>query len=167
MKKAALTLPVILALMACGGGGEQPVPSPRGATELAPEFALNDLDGATVKLSNYKGKVVILDFWATWCAPCREEIPGFVELQRDYGDEGLVIIGVSLDSQGPSVVKRFAVDNGMNYTLVMGDEKVQADYGGIRGIPTTFVIDREGRLIKKYIGMRPKAVFEADITALL
>lgn len=118
-----------------------------GVSETAPEWQLNDVDGNPMKLSDFKGKVVILDFWATWCPPCREEIPGFIALQEKYGDGGLTIIGVSLDKQGPLVVKSFMRRFGMNYPVVMGDEKIFADYGGIEALPTTFIIDRQGNIV--------------------
>jgi thiol-disulfide isomerase/thioredoxin len=102
-----------------------------GVSETAPEWQLNDVDGNRMKLADFKAKVVILDFWATWCPPCLEEIPGFIALQEKYGDGSLTIIGVSLDKQGPSVVKSFMRRFGMNYPVVMNDEKIFADYGGI------------------------------------
>jgi thiol-disulfide isomerase/thioredoxin len=110
--------------------------------KAAPEWQLSDVDGKAVKLSDFKGKVVILDFWATWCPPCRAEIPGFVAIQKKYADKGFTMIGVSLDQQGPSVVKSFMHSFGMNYPVVMGNPKIVVDYGGITAIPTTFVIDR-------------------------
>ena len=90
---------------------------------------------------------MILNFWATWCAPCRLEIPYFIELQKRYGDRGLAVIGVSLDEQGPDVVKEFVKQLGVNYPIVIGNEKITEAYGGIEGIPTTFVIDRQGRVV--------------------
>lgn len=142
----------------------QEVPS---AGAPAPGWKLTGLDGKTVKLSDFRGKVVILNFWATWCMPCRVEIPHFVELQKQYGDRGLAIIGVSLDEQGPEVVKKFVKQIGMNYLVVTGNEKIVAAYGGIEGIPTTFVIDRKGRIVRGYIGYNDKAVFEKEIQSLL
>ena len=95
------------------------------------------MEGKTVRSSDFAGKVVVLDFWTTWCPPCRAEIPGFVELQKQYGDKGLVIVGVSLDQQGPEVVTPFMKQFSMNYPVVMGDAKIVQAFGGIRGIPTT------------------------------
>jgi thiol-disulfide isomerase/thioredoxin len=133
----------------------------------APGWQLNGLNGKTVKFSDFHGKVVILDFWATWCAPCRVEIPHFVELQKQYGDKGLAIIGVSLDEQGPKVVKKFAEQFGVNYPIVMGNQKVVETYGGIVAVPTTFVIDRQGRIVSRHLGYEDKAVFEQEIQSLL
>jgi thiol-disulfide isomerase/thioredoxin len=133
----------------------------------APQWELNDLDAKQIKLSDFNGKVVILDFWATWCAPCRVEIPHFVELQKQYGDRGLTFIGVSLDEQGPEVVKKFVKRFGVNYPIVIGNLKVVEAYGGIDAIPTTFVIDRQGRIVNRHIGYDDKAVFEKEIQSLL
>ena len=116
------------------------------ALKLAPDWKLKNLEGKTVELSEFRGKVVILDFWATWCIPCRVEIPRFVELQKQYADKGPVVIGVSLDEQGPEVVKKFVKQFGVNYPVVIGNEKI-ADAYGIEGLPTTFVIDRHGRIV--------------------
>ena len=137
------------------------------AADAAPDFALPGVDGQTVRLSDYKGTVVILDFWATWCPPCRAEIPHFVALYEKYQSKGLAIIGVALDAQGASVVAPFAKENGIQYTLAIGDDKVAQAYGGIRGIPTTFVIDRQGKIVQKYVGYRDPQVFESAIEPLL
>ena len=133
----------------------------------APDWELTGLDGKTVKFSDFRGKVVILDFWATWCMPCRIEIPHFVELQKQYGDRGLAIIGVSLDEQGPDVVKKFVKQFQMTYPVVIGNEKIVEAYGGIEGIPTTFVIGRKGRIVRAYMGYNDKPVFEKEIQLLL
>ncbi|HEU5247888.1 MAG TPA: TlpA disulfide reductase family protein [Candidatus Udaeobacter sp.] len=136
------------------------------ALKPAPDWELKNLEGKVVKLSEFRGKVVILDFWATWCGPCRVEIPHFVELQKQYRDKGLAVIGVSLDEQGPEVVKKFVKQFGVNYPVVIGNEKI-ADAYGIEGLPTTFVIDRHGRIVSWYIGYNDKAVFEKEIQSQL
>jgi peroxiredoxin len=133
----------------------------------APDWQLPDLNGKSVKFSDFRGKVVILDFWATWCAPCRVEIPHFVELQKQYSDKGLTVIGVSLDEQGPEVAKKFVKRLGVNYTIVIGNQKVVEAYGGVYVIPTTFVIDRQGRIASEHIGYDDKAAFEKEIQSLL
>ena len=120
-----------------------------------------------MKFSDFRGKVLILDFWATWCIPCRVEIPHFVELQKQYGDEGLRVIGVSLDEQGPDVVKNFVKRLDVNYPIVIGNEKVAEAYGGIDAIPTTFVIDRQGRFVSRQMGYNDKETFEKEIQSLL
>jgi peroxiredoxin len=137
------------------------------APQLAPDWNLKDLDGKTVKLSDFKGKVVILDFWATWCPPCRAEIPDFVALENQYKSKGLAIIGVSLDQGGSGVVSAFAKAQKMNYTVVMGDENVAQAYGDIQAIPTTFIIDPKGNIVTAHQGETAKSVFEADIQKLL
>ena len=133
------------------------------ALRAAPDWELRNLEGRLVKFSDFRGKVVILDFWATWCIPCRVEIPHFVELQKQYRDKGLAVIGVSLDEQGPEVVRKFVKQFGVNYPVVTGNEKIAEAYGGIEGIPTTFVIDRHGRIVRGHVGYNDKAVFEKEI----
>jgi thiol-disulfide isomerase/thioredoxin len=133
----------------------------------APDWELTDLNGKPVKFSDFRGHVLIVDFWATWCAACRLEIPHFVELQKQYGDKGLMVIGVSLDEQGPEVVKKFVKRFGVNYPIVIGNEKVAEAYGGIDAIPTTFVIDRQGRIVSGHIGYDDTAAFEKEIQSLL
>jgi thiol-disulfide isomerase/thioredoxin len=140
---------------------------PQLRAETAHDWELKDLAGKTVKLSDFKGKVVILDFWATWCPPCRAEIPHFVELQKQYGDQGLVVIGMSLDEGGPNVVSSFAKEQGINYPVVIGNQDIATQYGGIEGIPTTFVIDGDGKIVSKHVGFTDKSVFEDEIKKLL
>jgi cytochrome c biogenesis protein CcmG/thiol:disulfide interchange protein DsbE len=145
--------------------GDKAPPGPGDKT--APSFTLQDLKGNQISLSDFQGKVVVLDFWATWCPPCVKEIPHFIELYEQYKDKGFAMVGISLDRQGVSVVKSFAQKHRINYPILMTDGQVDKAYGGITGIPTTFVIDRAGNIRRKYIGYRDKAVFEADIKALL
>lgn len=133
----------------------------------APAWQLKDLNGTAVSFEQFKGKVVVVDFWATWCPPCREEIPGYVALARKYEKEGLVIVGVSLDQGGPEVVKAFAAKWGIPYPLVMGDENVVAAFGGVEGIPTTFLIDRAGQIRDHKVGLVPTAEYEQRILAVL
>jgi peroxiredoxin len=133
----------------------------------APDFTLPDLEGNRLTLSDFKGKVIILNFWATWCPPCREEIPDFVELYEEYKDDGLVIIGVNLDRGDSRAVKKFSKNYKINYPIVTGNVSVTQDYGGIRGIPTTFIIDRKGNIKEKYLGYQPKATFQEAVERLL
>ncbi len=142
-----------------------PVESPGGKS--APSFTLQDLNGKPVSLSDFKGKVIVLDFWATWCPPCVMEMPHFIELYEQYKDQGFAMVGISLDHQGISVVKSFVRKYQVNYPILMTDGRVDKAYGGIPSIPTTFVIDSAGNIRQKYVGYRDKAVFEADIKAFL
>jgi thiol-disulfide isomerase/thioredoxin len=132
----------------------------------APDFTLPLVDGGQLRLSSYRGKVVLLDFWATWCVPCREATPHFVELQRKYGDRGLQIIGISMDDS-PDPVRTYYQQFRMNYPVVMGTADVGAAYGGVLGLPITFLVDREGRIYARHIGATDVAVFENQITRLL
>lgn len=133
---------------------------------LAPDFSLPDLTGQKLDLSSYRGKVVLLDFWATWCDPCREEVPRFVELQNKYGDQGFQIIGVSMDD-GPEPVRDFYQHFKMNYPVVMGNAKTGELYGGVLGLPIAFLIGRDGRINAKLIGATHMSVLEKEIVNLL
>src|SRR5689334_11535531 len=129
----------------------------------APEFTLKDADGKTVRLSDYKGKVVLLDFWATWCGPCKIEIPWLKEFQRKFRDRGFEIIGVSMDDEGWQVVKPFVAELGINYRVVIGDDAIAQLYGGVEALPTTFVIDREGKIAAVHVGLTGKGEIEHGI----
>jgi peroxiredoxin len=140
---------------------------PGSGAKPAPSFTLQDLKGNQISFSDFQGKVVVLDFWATWCPPCVKEIPHFIELYEQYKDKGFAMVGISLDPGGISVVKSFAQKYRINYPILMTDGQVQKAYGGIPSIPTAFVIDSAGNIRQKYVGYRDKAVFEADIKKLL
>jgi thiol-disulfide isomerase/thioredoxin len=131
------------------------------------DFTLKDLDGQRVELDSFKGEVLLLNFWATWCGPCKAEIPGFVELQDKYRDH-LTIIGYSVDDEAPKA-RAFAEQYKMNYPILLGEgrEDVQDAYGPIWGIPASFLISKDGKVCKKHLGIAPKAVFEKEITALI
>ena len=133
---------------------------------MAPNFSLPDLSGQNLSLSSYRGKVVLLDFWATWCDPCREEVPHFVVLQEQYGGQGLQIVGVSMDD-GPEPVRDFYKQFKMNYPVVMGNAKTGELYGGVLGLPIAFLIGRDGRIMAKHIGATEISVFEQEIVNLL
>jgi thiol-disulfide isomerase/thioredoxin len=132
-----------------------------------PSWELTDLQGQPVSSGDFEGKVVLLDFWATWCPPCRKEIPGFIELQERYGKAGLVVVGVSLDEGGPAAVAPFVSKMGINYPVVMGDSAIVQAFGGVEAIPTTFVIDRDGQILERHVGFVSKDRFEKSIQPLL
>lgn len=133
----------------------------------APALTFKDLAGKDVSLAALKGKVVVVDFWATWCGPCRLEIPGYIEMQKKHGAAGLVIVGVSLDQKGPKHVQRFVEQNGMNYTVVMGDSDAVDAFGGFEAIPTTFLIGRDGRILHEKTGAMESAEYEAIVRKAL
>lgn len=134
--------------------------------ERAPNFSLKTIDGKIVQLSDFKGKVVVVNFWGTWCPPCRNEIPDFVKIYNTYKEKGLVIIGIAVQSP-PAQIKNLIKEYKITYPVVIGDRKVASQYGGIRGIPTTFFINRQGCIVKKHVGLLEKDVFEKILKGLL
>jgi cytochrome c biogenesis protein CcmG/thiol:disulfide interchange protein DsbE len=138
-----------------------------GTDEPAPDFELDRMNGDTFHLDAHRGEVVVINFWATWCPPCREEIPGFVKLQKEYGDDGLTIVGVSMDDGGFSTVRPFADKMDINYPLVMEDGKVGRAYGPVRALPSTFVVGPDGMIQHVRSGYLPEAQLRAWIKPLL
>jgi thiol-disulfide isomerase/thioredoxin len=132
----------------------------------APPFLLTDLDGQPISTAAYHGKVVLINFWATWCPPCNEEIPEMIALANKYKDN-LQIIGVSMDDDPPSTVRAFARAHNMNYPIVMGSDKLSEEYGGVDALPTTFVLDTQGRVVQKHMGLYSPEVYDGEIHALL
>ncbi len=130
----------------------------------APDFALEDLEGNSIKLSDLKGKVVFVNFWATWCPPCRREIPHFIELHEEFSDQGFEILGIAVDSREFDSVAPFVKKAGMNYPVMLDKKGVSQLYGGVSAIPTTFVVNRNGRIVSKIEGSRSKAEFKKLIT---
>jgi peroxiredoxin len=136
--------------------------------KLAPPFTLKDATGQPVQLANYKGKVVLLDFWATWCAPCKVEIPWFMEFEQQFKDRGFEVVGVSMDEDGWSVVKPYVEQLKINYRILLGNDQVGQLYGGVDSLPTTFLIDRQGKIASVHVGLeRGKEDFKNDIVKLL
>lgn len=135
--------------------------------EKAADFTLKTIDGEEVSLSDYEGKVVLLDFWATWCPPCRRGVPDLVEIQNQYKDE-VVVIGISLDNQSTVAdIEPFMEEYGINYPVVLGNQQVVTDYGNIQAIPTSFIIDQSGNIQQTHVGLVPKSTLVADIEDLL
>lgn len=133
----------------------------------APDFTLQSLDGSTVRLSEFKGKAVLLNFWATWCGPCKIETPWLVELQNQYGAQGLQIVGVAMDDSGKDEIARFAKDMGMNYPVLLGKETVGEAYGGVPALPESFFVGRDGKIVDKIMGIEGKAEIETAIRKAL
>jgi peroxiredoxin len=134
---------------------------------LAPEFSLAALDGKTIQLADFKGKAVLLNFWATYCQPCKIEMPWFVDLQNKYGPEGLQILGIAMDDASEADIAKFAKDLGVNYPILLGKEGTGEAYGGIPFLPTTFYIGRDGKVVDKVYGLKGKAEIEASIKKAL
>ena len=135
--------------------------------KTAPDFELKDASGKAVRLSDFRGKVVLLDFWATWCGPCKIEIPWFKEFERQHKDKGFAVIGVSMDEEGWDVVKPYVAHSEINYRVVIGNDALAEKYGGIDALPTTFLIDREGKIAAVHVGLSGKDDFEDGILQLL
>lgn len=133
---------------------------------LAPNFSLKQSDGTTVELAKLKGKVVVVNFWATWCPPCRAEIPDFIKVQEQYKSKGLVIVGISLDQKGWPAINAFAAKTKFNYPIVLGNDQVVEAYGGVDAIPTSFIIDKKGYIVDKQVGMLTNDVLQQKIKTL-
>ncbi|MBA3913279.1 MAG: TlpA family protein disulfide reductase [Acidobacteriales bacterium] len=146
---------------AAAGGGTDVAGTP------APEFSLESLQGKTVHLSDYRGKAVLLNFWATWCEPCKVEMPWFVELQKKYGADGLQIVGIAMDDASPADIEKFAKQMGVNYPVLIGKEAVGQQYGGVPFLPTTFYIGRDGKIVAKVFGLKGRSEIEDTIKRAL
>ena len=162
---AVIGLAVLALLLGCRGGGA--APTAPAAMKLAPDFELKDVEGKPYRFSDAKGTVRLVDFWATWCAPCREEIPMFKELQAAYGAKGFSLVGIAMDDEGVDKVKPYVDELKIPYLTLIGNEEVVDAFGGVVGFPTKFLVDREGRIVDSWVGAVPRAVLEKRIQALL
>jgi cytochrome c biogenesis protein CcmG/thiol:disulfide interchange protein DsbE len=134
--------------------------------DAAPSFELKDLNGKAVSLAEAKGKIVLLNFWATWCGPCRAEVPDLVDLQKRYADK-FEIIALATDEDDADEVRRFVLQSGINYRVAMVSDEVRRDYGGVAALPTSFVIDAQGRIVQKHVGLNDPAIYELEVKAML
>jgi peroxiredoxin len=144
-----------------------PLPEALRKGAVAPDFTLADLKGNPVQLSSFKGKAVVINFWATWCEPCKVEMPWLVDLQKKYGSQGLQILGVAMDDADDATIHEFAVKMGVNYPVLKGTEAVADLYGGLEGLPATFFVDRSGKIADQVIGLMSKSVIEGAIKQAL
>ncbi len=133
----------------------------------APDFTLPTLDGSKITLSEFRGKAVLLNFWATWCAPCKVEMPWFADLQKEYGKDGLVVLGVAMDDSSPASIAKFAHEMGVNYPVLLGTDKVSDDYGDVQYLPTTFYIGRDGTIVDKMTGLLDRKEIEEAVKKTL
>jgi thiol-disulfide isomerase/thioredoxin len=134
---------------------------------VAPDFALQSLEGKTVHLTDFRGKAVLLNFWATWCEPCKIEMPWFVELQKRYGPEGLQVLGVAMDDASEKDIADFAKKMGVNYPVLIGKESVGDAYGGVPYLPLSFYIDRNGKVLSKVPGLKSRSDIEDNVKKAL
>jgi cytochrome c biogenesis protein CcmG/thiol:disulfide interchange protein DsbE len=147
--------------------GESAALKPLDKRQSAPRFELKDANGAKVTIEEYKGKVVLLNFWATWCVPCKAEIPWFQEFDKKYKDQGFAVLGVSLDEEGWGAVKPYVDERKISYRMVVGTEEVSQLYGGIDSLPTTFMIDKDGKIAAIHTGLVSKATYQKQLESLL
>ena len=164
--RRTVVIPLVLLLVflaACGGKGDKGEELSGGA----PDFRLPSVDGSMVRLSDYQGRVVIVDFWATWCPPCLEMIPVLSDLHRRYSGKGLTILGVSLDREGLPVLGPFVHEKRIPYKVLMGNRDISRAFGGVSTIPTIFIVDRSGRLVRKMVGYHSAREIESQLVKYL
>jgi len=138
-----------------------------GQRKPAPNFSLKDADGNAVNLADYRGKVVLVNFWATWCGPCEAEIPWFIEFEKKYKDRGFAVLGVSMDDDGWKSVRPYVASHKINYRVVIGSEVVSQQFGEIDSLPTSFMLDRQGRIASNHVGLVDKVDYQNEIVKLL
>jgi len=136
-------------------------------SKLAPDFTLKDASGHRLSLSDYKGKVVLLNFWATWCVPCKTEIPWFIDFEKRFQSQGFTVLGVSMDEEGWKAINPYVAAAKINYPIVLGNEEVNQLYGGFEALPTTLLIDRDGKVAFLHAGLIGRDDYEKEIRPLL
>jgi thiol-disulfide isomerase/thioredoxin len=156
----------LLCFLCVSAGAQQPTIRFVRNPDPAPDFKLTTLEGKALSLAEYKNRVVLLNFWATWCGPCRAEVPDLVELQNKYKDQ-LQIIGLVVDDEDQDAIKKFAAEFGINYPVALATDAMRLEYGGIPALPTSFVLDAQGRIVQKHEGLRDPVLYEVEIRALL
>lgn len=164
-------LSVAIALAGCSRSQEPGVEAaslkPESKRNAAPSFSLKDSNGASVSLAEYKGKVVLLNFWATWCGPCKMEIPWFIEFEQQFKDRGFAVIGVSMDEDGWDIVRPYLQEKKINYRILLGNDQIATLYGGVESLPTTFLLDRDGKIAATHVGLVSKSDYKNEIIQLL
>ena len=166
---AAASAAIALLLASCSRPSSLPTGELKseGQRKQAPNFSLKDADGNAVNLSDYRGKVVLVNFWATWCGPCEAEIPWFIEFEKKYKDQGFAVLGVSMDDDGWKSVRPYVASHKINYRVMIGSEVVSQQFGEIDSLPTSFMLDREGRIASSHIGLVDKVDYQNEIVKLL
>jgi thiol-disulfide isomerase/thioredoxin len=166
---AAASAAFALLLASCSRPSSSPTGGlkSQGQRKAAPNFSLKDADGNAVNLADYRGKVVLVNFWATWCGPCEAEIPWFIEFEKKYKDQGFAVLGVSMDDDGWKSVRPYVASHKINYRIMIGSEVVSAQFGEIESLPTSFVLDREGRIASNHVGLIDKVDYQNEIVRLL
>jgi peroxiredoxin len=144
--------------------GAKKAPAPK---KIVPAFTLKDSDGKTVNLSDYKGKVVLVNFWATWCGPCKVEIPWFADFETRYKSRGFAVVGIAMDDEGWDAVKPYLAKAKINYRILLGNDNLAEAWGGVESLPSTFIIDQKGNIVRHHEGLVSKEDYEKDIKALL
>ena len=166
---AAASAAVALLVASCSRPSNSPTSDLKSQSQRkpAPNFSLKDADGNAVNLADYRGKVVLVNFWATWCGPCEAEIPWFIEFEKKYKDQGFAVLGVSMDDDGWKSVRPYVASHKINYRVMIGSEVVSQQFGEIESLPTSFVLDREGRIASNHIGLVDKVDYQNEIVKLL
>jgi peroxiredoxin len=160
-------LALVFVLSSCSAESSTNTAKASKERKPAPEFSLTDANGSSVTLSDYRGKVVLLNFWATWCGPCTLEIPWFIDFEQEFKSRGFEVVGISMDDEGWAAIKPYVAEHKMNYRVLLGNDSVSQLYGGVEALPTTFIIDRDGKIASVHIGLAGKDEYLNEIQKLL